>query len=175
MRLAAPHGDPVPPRPAARPDSSRPDADTVLRVVAGPDRLDAGALAGVTDTTWQVATDSNRIGVRLVPADGDGAGDGAGLGTAVAARTTSRAMITGAVQLPPDGRPIVLGCDHATVGGFPVVATVASVDHGRLGQCRPGQHVRLALVDQAEARRCRRELERAIAAVGNAWYPVQSG
>ena len=46
-------------------------------------------------------------------------------------------MVTGAIQVPPDGRPIVLLCDHATVGGYPVVATVVSADLGVLGQCRP--------------------------------------
>ena len=46
--------------------------------------------------------------------------------------------MTGAVQAPPDGDPVVLIPDHATLGGYPVVAVVASADHGLLGQCAPG-------------------------------------
>ena len=46
--------------------------------------------------------------------------------------------MTGAVQVPPDGEPVVLLPDHATLGGYPVLAVVAAADHGRLGQCAPG-------------------------------------
>jgi allophanate hydrolase subunit 2 len=41
--------------------------------------------------------------------------------------------------------------DHATLGGYPVLAVVASVDHGRLGQCAPGSSVVLVPVNQAQA------------------------
>jgi allophanate hydrolase subunit 2 len=79
----------------------------------------------------------------------------------------SQGVVTGAVQVPPDGDPVVLLPDHATLGGYPVVAVVASVDHGLLGQCAPGTRVRLVPVtpDQAdEARRvARRELAHAVA------------
>ena len=55
--------------------------------------------------------------------------------------------MTGAVQVPPDGDPVVLMPDHATLGGYPVLAVVVSADHGRLGQCAPGTRVRLVPVD----------------------------
>ena len=48
-------------------------------------------------------------------------------------------MMTGAVQVPPDGRPIVLLPDHATVGGYPVVACVITADLPLLGQLAPGR------------------------------------
>ena len=51
--------------------------------------------------------------------------------------------MTGAVQVPPGGDPVVLRPDHATLGGYPVLAVVASADHGLLGQCAPGTQVRL--------------------------------
>ncbi len=60
-------------------------------------------------------------------------------------------MVTGAVQVPPDGRPIVLMPDHATVGGYPVVATVIGADLGVLGQLAPGEHLRFLLVDRPSA------------------------
>jgi allophanate hydrolase subunit 2 len=75
--------------------------------------------------------------------------------------------VTGAVQVPPDGDPVVLMVDHATLGGYPVIAVVVAADHGRLGQCAPGTRVRLVPIglDEAdEARRsARRELARAVA------------
>jgi allophanate hydrolase subunit 2 len=80
--------------------------------------------------------------------------------------------VTGAVQVPPDGDPVVLLPDHATLGGYPVVAVVASVDHGLLGQCAPGTRVRLVPVTASEAddtrRTKRRELARAVAGT----YPL---
>ena len=80
--------------------------------------------------------------------------------------------MTGAVQVPPDGDPVVLLPDHATLGGYPVLAVVASVDHGLLGQCAPGTRVRLVPVAQSEAddarRTRRRELARAVAGT----YPL---
>jgi allophanate hydrolase subunit 2 len=50
----------------------------------------------------------------------------------------SHGVVFGAVQVPPDGLPIVLLADHQTTGGYPVVAVVISADHPRLGQLRPG-------------------------------------
>jgi antagonist of KipI len=83
-------------------------------------------------------------------------------------------MVTGAIQLPPDGRPIVLLCDHATVGGYPVIATVVSADIGVLGQLRPGDAVHLEPVDLAEAVRARAVRERGVSDGVVGWYPVRT-
>lgn len=61
-------------------------------------------------------------------------------------------MVTGAIQIPPDGQPIVLMPDHATVGGYPVIATVVSADWGTLGRLRPGDDVGFELVSAEKAR-----------------------
>ena len=68
----------------------------------------------------------------------------------------SQGVVTGAVQVPPDGDPVVLLPDHATLGGYPVLAVVASVDLGLLGQCAPGTRVRLVPVASSEADDARR-------------------
>jgi allophanate hydrolase subunit 2 len=60
-------------------------------------------------------------------------------------------MVLGAVQVPPDGRPIILLPDHATVGGYPVVGIVASVDRAIVGQLTPGVNVRFVWVSLDEA------------------------
>src|ERR1019366_3687853 len=93
---------------------------------------------------------------------------------ATAAAVASRGMVTGAVQVPPDGRPVVLLCDHATVGGYPVAATVVRADLGVLGQLRPGHGVRFEVVDLAEAERARVHTERALDRAVVGWFPVRS-
>jgi len=79
------------------------------------------------------------------------------------------------VQVPPGGDPVILMPDHATLGGYPVLAVVASADHGRLGQCAPGTRVRLVPIghDEADAawRASRRALEGAV--IGH--YPLSAG
>lgn len=72
---------------------------------------------------------------------------------------TSEPAAIGALQLPPDGRPIVLMNDHQTTGGYPVIAYVATVDLPTLGQARPGARVLFEGIDVDGARRllCERE------------------
>jgi KipI family sensor histidine kinase inhibitor len=137
----------------------------VLRVMAGPDSSIGGMVEQLCDTVWEVQADSDRVGVRL------GAGRALPVGRATA---TSRGMVTGAIQVPPDGRPIVLLCDHATVGGYLVPATVVSADLGVLGQCRPGDLVRFDQVDHLEAVRARASRERVLNRSIVGWFPVRS-
>jgi allophanate hydrolase subunit 2 len=84
-------------------------------------------------------------------------------------------MVTGAIQIPPDGQPIVLMPDHATVGGYPVIAAVVSTDWGELGRMRPGDEVRFELVSVEEARTLRREHERRLDGRVSGWFPTDSG
>ncbi|HWE66869.1 MAG TPA: hypothetical protein VG298_09515, partial [Acidimicrobiales bacterium] len=64
----------------------------------------------------------------------------------------SQGTVTGAIQVPPDGDPVILLGDHATLGGYPVIAVVAVADQGLLGQCAPGAVVQLVAVDFDQAR-----------------------
>jgi KipI family sensor histidine kinase inhibitor len=144
---------------------------TELRVVAGPhpDRFEPDALARLGETVFRVMPHSNRVGIRLRAEGRAPSLRSAGIGSG---ELESEGVVTGAVQVPPDGEPVVLLPDHATLGGYPVLAVVASADHGRLGQCAPGTVVRLVPVDLAAARAAagtsRRTLERAV--VGH--YPL---
>ncbi len=129
--------------------STSPGADVVLRVVPGPhpERFATGTFDALLARTYTVEAESNRIGVRLRVAGGGPirpADDGA-------PELDSQGTVTGAVQIPPDGQPVILLPDHATLGGYPVLAVVATADHGVLGQCAPGDGVRLAPVTYAEA------------------------
>ena len=136
-----------------------------VRVVPGPDDLGPEAVSTLTASAWHVAPESDRMGVRLV-------GDEPVV--APSSGSASRAMVTGAVQVPSDGRPVVLLCDHATVGGYPVTACVISADIGVLGESRPGDLVRFEVVDVAEARPARAGVERAVERAVSGWYPVTS-
>jgi allophanate hydrolase subunit 2 len=56
----------------------------------------------------------------------------------------SEGMVHGAVQVPPDGRPVVFLADHPTTGGYPVIGVVEPADLPLLAQARPGTSVRFA-------------------------------
>jgi biotin-dependent carboxylase-like uncharacterized protein len=146
-----------------------------IRVLPGPHRFPADQLETLRSRTWQVGASSNRIGLRLLPADeaGDGSAPPSPGLSGRAVRSTG--MVTGAIQVPPDGRPIVLMPDHATVGGYPVIACVIAVDLPVLGRLRPGDLVDLVPVDPADAHEARRRRERALAASVSGWFPTATG
>ena len=123
-------------RPLAPPDLARP-----VRVIAGPELPEA--LPALLAGRFRVALASDRTGMRL---------DGAALPVRVGDGGLSMPMVRGAIELPADGRPIVLGPDHPTTGGYPVVAVVIRADWGVIGGRRPGQEVRFVEVSLAEAR-----------------------
>ncbi len=152
---ARPHG--VLSRPPGAADPSGP-----VRVVLGPHRFPSSVSDALWATEWSVAADSNRIGLRLVGGPPLTAGP----------PVTSTAMVTGAVQVPPDGNPIVLLVDHATLGGYPVIACVISADLSRLGQLGPGDHLVFSPVSWAEARRVSDRRARALAGSVSGWFPT---
>jgi allophanate hydrolase subunit 2 len=82
--------------------------------------------------------------------------DGARLAHRGASEIVSDGLVPGAVQVPPDGRPIVTLADGPTTGGYPKIATVVSADVDRLAQLAPGRgRLRFVAVavEQAQARR----------------------
>jgi len=112
--------------------------DVALRLIAGPDPGIDALVAG----RWRVGSAFDRVGVRL---------DGEPLAGGTGGETTSHGLPWGAVQVPPDGRPIILGADHQTTGGYRVLGVVISADLPILGQLRPGADVRLVAIDRAQA------------------------
>lgn len=116
------------------PGSSSPETP-VLRVLPGPrdDWFTQDALRTLTSATYEVSPDSNRVGVRL---------DGPALTRSREGEPGSEGMVTGAVQVPPSGLPIVFLADHPTTGGYPVIAVLATGSVPDAAQLRPGRHVR---------------------------------
>jgi biotin-dependent carboxylase-like uncharacterized protein len=145
------------------------DEETVLRVLEGPHGrwFAEDAMARLSARRFVVGQASNRVGTRL-----EGLEAGGGIDR-LAEELPSQGMVTGAVQVPPDGMPVVLGPDHGVLGGYPVLAVVIQADLGRLGQCRPGQGVRLVPIDRAEAADAAFRLRRFLGEAVVGRYPVQ--
>jgi biotin-dependent carboxylase-like uncharacterized protein len=112
---------------------------STLRVLLGPraDWFTAAAVAALDGATYEVAQESNRIGVRLVGKALERSRDG---------ELPSEGMVLGAVQVPPSGQPVVFLHDHPTTGGYPVVAVVVEEDLPVCAQVRPGERLTLRVV-----------------------------
>lgn len=105
-----------------------------LRVLEGPrgDRFASDAVDQLCRGVYTVTPASNRVAIRL---------DGPPIAPITQAELASEGIIAGAVQIPPDGRPIVFGPDHPTTGGYPVLAVVVASDLGRAAQAQPGARI----------------------------------
>ncbi len=128
-----------------------------IRIVPGPDR---GA-DELVDVAWVVAPEADRTGVRL---------DG-GAARAERAEVASMGLPLGAIQVPPDGRPIVMLADRPVTGGYPVAACVIRADIGRVAMLRPGDPLRFAGVSVEDARHALREMEGALTELEDAETP----
>ena len=114
--------------------------EPVLRLVLGP-REDAFVDAGVLlRSSYLVTASSDRTGVRL---------EGPALRRISAAELPSEGVVPGAVQVPPDGQPILFLASCPTTGGYPVVGVVLPQDLPHAAQARPGTRVRFALAHRA--------------------------
>jgi biotin-dependent carboxylase-like uncharacterized protein len=113
-----------------------------LRLVPQRQGLPPQALAELCAHPFEVTQASDRMGVRLA---------GPPLPRREGAPTISDGVVTGSVQVPPDGHPIVMMVDHQTTGGYPKIGTVIQADVPLLAQCLPGDCVRFQAVARAEA------------------------
>jgi biotin-dependent carboxylase-like uncharacterized protein len=141
------------------PESTFRAPGTAVRVVAGPhlDHFAPGALDVLQAGDWEVASQSDRMGLRL---------HGPRLWHARPERAeiVSQGAVWGAVQVPPDGQPIALLADHQTVGGYPILAVAIRADFPLLGQVAPGDRLRFALCSVEEAQAAYRAQQAALRA-----------
>ena len=131
------------------------EADTAVRVLPGP-QLEAFTHEGRVrffDQEFRVSPRSDRVGVRL---------EGDPIEHAGGADIDPEGVVTGAIQVPGDGHPIVLGPDRPVTGGYVKIATVIAADFRRIAQARPGDTFRFVEVTLDQARAARRERERAL-------------
>ncbi|MCX5397815.1 biotin-dependent carboxyltransferase family protein [Streptomyces sp. NBC_00102] len=125
--------------PAAAPWAAAPAAPggLVLPVRPGPrhDWFTGAALRTLTTAVYRVSAASNRIGLRTEGPALERAGSAGGV---TGGELPSEGMVLGAVQVPPDGRPVVFLHDHPTTGGYPVVGVVPADALAAAAQAVPG-------------------------------------
>jgi biotin-dependent carboxylase-like uncharacterized protein len=128
----------VPAGPPVEHETPRPPAPGPLRLQPGPraDWFAPDALQALASAPYSVLAASNRIGLRL---------DGPPLVRVRGGELASEGMVVGAVQVPPDGRPVVFLADHPPTGGYPVIGVVDRRDLWQCAQLRPGEQVRFAI------------------------------
>ena len=124
-----------------------------LRVIRGVDwnRFNGSTIQRFTDQEFSVSPDSDRMGVRL---------DGPELKRRDETDLISEAVAPGTIQVPPSGKPILLLGDCQTIGGYPKIGHVITLDLGIAAQLRAGDRVRFSEVSLQDAHRLLIERER---------------
>jgi antagonist of KipI len=110
-----------------------------VRVILGPqdDHFSQGQIDRFFGAAYEITPDSDRMGLRL---------SGASIEHLERGGIVSDGIVTGSIQIPPDGQPIVMMVDHQTTGGYPKIGTVIREDLPLLAQCLPGDRVRFTPV-----------------------------
>ena len=112
-------------------------ADDTIEVGLAPgpraDWFRSEALSLLYESVWTVSGDADRVGIRL---------EGPALARGREGELPSEGMVPGAIQVPPSGRPVILGPDGPVTGGYPVIAVVDDASRDALAQARPGTRVR---------------------------------
>jgi allophanate hydrolase subunit 2 len=129
-----------------------------IRVILGPqeDAFTEEGRRTFLESIYQVTPHTDRMGCRL---------DGPRITHRDVPDIISDWVPLGGIQVPGDGKPIVLLADRQTTGGYAKIATVIRPDLGLVAQCRPGDRVRFRAVSVAEAQAAFREVEEALAAL----------
>jgi antagonist of KipI len=137
---------------APAPWASTGQRDHFLRIVRGThwDSFAPDAQAALVTAQFIVTPDSDRMGARL---------DGPALERIDAADLLSEAVAPGTLQVPPNGKPILLLGDCQTIGGYPKIAHVITVDLPIAAQLWPGDAVRFHEISLTEAQELLRERE----------------
>ena len=120
-----------------------------IRLVLGPqdDYFTSEALATFLSEPYEITRAADRMGMRLM---------GSPLEHAKGFNIVSDGIAPGSIQVPGDGQPIILLADRQTTGGYPKVATVASVDLPALGRLGPGTQMYFEAISVEAAEDLRR-------------------
>ncbi|MEM9358277.1 MAG: biotin-dependent carboxyltransferase family protein [Pseudomonadota bacterium] len=123
-----------------------------VRIVLGPqdDYFSENGRNTFLSTLYRVSDQMSRMGIRLL---------GEEVEHLAGHDIPSDGVVTGAIQVPGNGLPIILLADRQTTGGYPKIATVISADLPSLARLRPGDEIRFQTVTVAEAEAARRESE----------------
>jgi biotin-dependent carboxylase-like uncharacterized protein len=150
-----------PDRIASLPEDSRPgfSSEITLRALLGPqdDYFDS-AIDVLFSSEFTVTSKADRMGYRLE-------GPKIELKEGVPRSIISEPSLSGGVQIPGDGQPIILLVEQ-TASGYAKIATIVTADLDIVAQARPGDKVRFARVDLAEANRLHREYRLRLSRLG---------
>ena len=119
-------------------------SDEMIRIIEGPqiDKFAESALQPLTSNFYEVTPNSDRMGCRL---------DGPELEHLDGPDVISDGNAFGVIQVPGDGKPIILLADRGTTGGYTKIATVITADRSKLAQLIPGSNITFEVVDQQKA------------------------
>ncbi|MEO3415648.1 biotin-dependent carboxyltransferase family protein [Roseovarius sp. CAU 1744] len=142
--------------------------DGPVRVVLGPqaDYFSATGIETFLSATYTVSPQNDRMGMRL---------EGATIEHRSGFNIPSDGVVTGSIQVPGHGLPIILLADRQTTGGYPKIATIASADLSRLARARAGTTLNFEAVSVAEAEDLHRKKEARLAALIEGLRPVGDG
>jgi biotin-dependent carboxylase-like uncharacterized protein len=135
-------GHPTQPVPAAdvvAVPSIEPIAQVGVFLGPGDERFAPESVQALTSIPWSVSSTSSRVGLRLI---------GPRLLRVDESELPPEGMVRGAIQVPPDGQPVVLLADGPVTGGYPVIGVVRESDLRLLAQAAPGTELRFHLLPQ---------------------------
>ncbi|MGD9783860.1 MAG: biotin-dependent carboxyltransferase family protein [Hyphomicrobiaceae bacterium] len=144
------------------------DPDAPIRIVLGPHESHFGApgIDRLLGSSYTVSHHVDRMAYKL---------DGPAIGAMSTTDLVSQPILPGAIQVPPDGAPLVLMADAQTIGGYPRIATVIAADLNRLAQKWPGEPVRFLAIGAEEAQAIARAEAAASVAVRDVSCPEAAG
>ena len=136
-----------------------------IRVVLGPqeDWFEPASIERFFAEPYTITAEADRMGMRL---------KGVKLAHSKGFNIVSDGIAPGHIQVPGTGQPIVLLADRQTVGGYPKIGAVIGADLPRLGRMRPGDIIRFARIEVADAEAARRKQAAAFAKLVQAIGPV---
>ena len=118
--------------------------DITLRIILGPhdDYFNQNEINKFLSSEYKITPQSNRIGYRL---------SGTKIKHINKSDIISEGGSLGSIQIPGEGQPIILLQDRGTTGGYPKIATIATVDIPKIAQAQPGQVIKFKKIDIEES------------------------
>ena len=115
-----------------------------IRVIKGTnfDYFSEEGKSNFFEKEFTVSKLSDRMGMRL---------NGPEIKNIVNTNIKSEGLLKGVIQVPADGNPIIMLSDHGTIGGYPKIGVVASVDYDRLVQISPGSKIKFKEIKLSDA------------------------
>jgi biotin-dependent carboxylase-like uncharacterized protein len=122
----------------------------VIRVLKGPqfDYFSKESQKDFFSKEFKITNLTDRMGMRL---------EGNIIKNIINTNIRSEGITKGAIQIPADGQPIILLTDHPTIGGYPKIANVTSIDYSSLIQKKPGEKISFELIKLQEAEQLYKE------------------